>query len=54
MSPDELAATVLRRIAKGHGLIIEPALWRWLLRLDALFPAFGEWVVGRKSCPIEK
>jgi NAD(P)-dependent dehydrogenase (short-subunit alcohol dehydrogenase family) len=54
ISPDDLVTIVLRRIAKGHGLIVEPALWRLACRLDGLLPTLGEWVVARNSCPIKK
>ncbi len=47
IAPEELAARLLRRIAKGHGLIIEPTRWRLALWLGQLFPGLGEWVVSR-------
>jgi NAD(P)-dependent dehydrogenase (short-subunit alcohol dehydrogenase family) len=48
IAPDALAGKVLRRLAKGHGLIIEPALWRLLWRLEQLFPSLAEGMVARR------
>jgi NAD(P)-dependent dehydrogenase (short-subunit alcohol dehydrogenase family) len=48
IAPDALAAKLLRRIAKGDGLVVEPPLWRFLWRLERLFPALAEWTVARR------
>jgi NAD(P)-dependent dehydrogenase (short-subunit alcohol dehydrogenase family) len=47
MSPDDLAARILRRVAKGHGLIVEPRRLRVLWHLACLFPSLAERCVAR-------
>jgi NAD(P)-dependent dehydrogenase (short-subunit alcohol dehydrogenase family) len=53
ISPEVLAAKIIRRVARGHGLIVEPTLWRLLWRFCCLFPNLTDWLVARIYARVE-
>lgn len=48
---DIFADLALRDIAKNKAIIIHPARWRWIWRMQRLWPGFG-FLSGRKSLSI--